>query len=53
MGHKICPYCGAALDAGEKCDCRDEAVSSESAALQEKEDTGTGQDREHNRLKEA
>lgn len=53
MGHKICPYCGAALDAGEKCDCRDEAVSSESAALQEKEHAGTGQVREHNRLKEA
>lgn len=53
MGRKICPYCRATLDAGEKCDCRDEAVSSESAALREKEGAGTGQGREHDRSKEA
>ena len=22
--YKICPLCGASLDVGEKCDCRDE-----------------------------
>ena len=25
MGYKTCPYCGAHLDPGETCDCRDEA----------------------------
>lgn len=24
MGYKTCPYCGASLDPGEKCDCREE-----------------------------
>lgn len=24
MGYKICPYCGAHLDPGERCDCQDE-----------------------------
>lgn len=24
MGYRVCPYCGAHLDAGEKCDCREE-----------------------------
>lgn len=24
MGNNICPYCGAHLDPGEHCDCRDE-----------------------------
>ena len=23
MKHKTCPYCKAALDFGERCDCRD------------------------------
>ena len=26
MGYKTCPHCGANLDAGEKCDCREETV---------------------------
>lgn len=21
--YKICPYCGSALDVGERCDCKD------------------------------
>lgn len=25
--YKICPYCGAALDPGEKCDCRKEKAA--------------------------
>lgn len=29
MGYKVCPYCGANLDAGEKCDCRDEVATSQ------------------------
>ncbi len=24
MGNNICPYCGAHLDPGEKCDCRED-----------------------------
>ena len=24
---KICPYCGSALDPGEKCDCRKEKAA--------------------------
>lgn len=24
MGYKTCPYCGAHLDPGETCDCREE-----------------------------
>lgn len=24
MQYNICPYCGANLDPGEKCDCREE-----------------------------
>lgn len=24
MGYWTCPYCGANLDCGEKCDCRNE-----------------------------
>lgn len=26
MGYKTCLHCGANLDAGEKCDCREETV---------------------------
>ena len=25
--YKICPYCGAALDPGERCDCRKEKAA--------------------------
>lgn len=35
MGYKICPYCGAALDPGEKCDCREEAEAIGAAAAQQ------------------
>ncbi len=48
MGYRICPYCGAALDAAEKCDCRDETALAGNAAPQEKEYAGAGQGREHN-----
>lgn len=27
MNYRICIYCGAALDPGERCDCRSEAES--------------------------
>lgn len=27
MSYRICPYCGAALDPGEVCDCKSEAES--------------------------
>ena len=27
MGYRICEYCGAALDAGERCDCQDKEES--------------------------
>lgn len=23
--YRICPYCGAALDPGERCDCKEDA----------------------------
>lgn len=29
MGQHQCPYCGAWLDAGERCDCRNEKDSTE------------------------
>ena len=29
MGYKVCPYCGANLDPGERCDCRDEVATSQ------------------------
>lgn len=41
MGYETCPYCGANLDAGEKCDCREE----EDTALQSKEIHGTDRNR--------
>lgn len=39
MGTNICPYCGAHLDPGEKCDCRDENI----ATSQEEKDPDAGQ----------
>lgn len=39
MGYKICPYCGAALDPGETCDCREEIATSQ----QENEPAGGNQ----------
>lgn len=27
--YKICPYCGASLDIGEKCDCKSESSAQE------------------------
>ena len=37
MRYKMCPYCGAALDPGETCDCRDEIAMSQ----QENEPAGS------------
>lgn len=39
MRYKTCPYCGAALDPGETCDCRDEIAMSQ----QENEPAGSSQ----------
>lgn len=36
MGYKICPYCGAALDPEEKCDCREETEDPCAAVPQQK-----------------
>ena len=27
MSYKTCPYCGAHLDPGETCDCREEEIA--------------------------
>lgn len=27
MSYKTCPYCGAHLDPGETCDCREEKIA--------------------------
>jgi len=32
--YRICPYCGAALDPGERCDCREETIGQKSQELQ-------------------
>ena len=42
--YRICPDCGAALDPGEKCDCREKAEQKmkETELVLEKE-KGTGQ----------
>lgn len=42
MGYKICPYCKARLDPGERCDCRD------AASPPQKENAGTGEGSIHN-----
>lgn len=39
MGYKICPYCGASLDPGEKCDCQEEPETPQ----KEKEPAGCNQ----------
>ena len=38
MGYKICPYCGAYLDPGEQCDCREEDIAT---SQDEKEPAGS------------
>lgn len=38
MGHKACPYCGANLDPGEKCDCQDEAAMSQQGNSTDRKD---------------
>lgn len=40
MMYRTCPYCGANLDAGENCDCR-EAEGQEEMA---EEDAGAGRE---------
>lgn len=40
MGYHICPECGAHLDPGERCDCRDEKENAASGA-------GTSESGEH------
>ena len=36
MAYRICPYCGAALDPGERCDCKSEAESQTSKKRRKK-----------------
>ncbi|GFI69949.1 hypothetical protein IMSAG249_01774 [Lachnospiraceae bacterium] len=43
MGNNICPYCGAHLDPGEKCDCRDGGTE---APQNEKDLPGERRDRD-------
>ena len=40
--YRTCPYCGAALDPGEQCDCKDVAARerAEAEGLLEREETG-------------
>ena len=40
--YRTCPYCGAALDPGEQCDCKDVAARERAEAEEffAKEDTG-------------
>ena len=40
MKNRICEYCGAALDYGERCDCReDELWAEEIISLEERRNT--------------
>lgn len=32
--YRICPYCGAALDPGERCDCKEESIGQKAEELQ-------------------
>ncbi len=42
LGNNICPYCGAHLDPGEKCDCRedDKAIITVGTSLEVESDRG-------------
>ena len=31
--YRSCPYCGANLDPGERCDCRDEKTAADAANI--------------------
>ena len=35
--YKVCPYCGAHLDPGERCDCKEQQGERQSAAEKEQE----------------
>lgn len=35
--YNICPYCGANLDPGEQCDCKEQQSERQQAAEKEKE----------------
>ena len=35
--YKVCPYCGAHLDPGERCDCKEQQEKRQSAAEKEQE----------------
>lgn len=36
--YNVCPYCGAHLDPGERCDCKDQQDERPPAIKNEKED---------------
>lgn len=36
--YNVCPYCGAHLDPGERCDCKEQQNERQQAAEKEKED---------------
>lgn len=46
MGYKTCPYCGANLDPGEPCDCRQETAAPRSG------EDGRSNDNEHSKKEE-
>lgn len=35
--YNVCPYCGANLDPGERCDCKEQQSEQQKAAEKEKE----------------
>lgn len=35
MMYRICPSCGAALDPGERCDCREETENEQARNMRE------------------
>lgn len=48
MNYKTCPYCGAALDPGERCDCeREGGTRDDTNNDKEQEETHGADQRKH------